>query len=243
MAERMMNSRTDTSVTPVATLNIAKTGLSVTLKTVLTTLLVMGTVMISLAQESSIPAEETTENQQQEPPLETTSSIVYKSIDATGRVSYSDQPNPDALREEQVTLPSYPKTLSPEQSQAHRENMIATTARLQADRRARENARRRDSERKTPPAVQYPQVIVQNRVYRRPSYYDRAGYGHTRSRRDNIYPYPDNHSTHHKHSSVGINIQGGSSKFRYGVSLGSQQEHHRSRSVRTPYRRQYWSEH
>ena len=158
---------------------------------------------------------------------------VYKSVDAKGRVTYSDVPNPAALQQEQVTLPSYSTPTTTALTQARLNDMAATTKRLQEDRRARENDRRRDEERQASArAAQYPQVIVENRVYRPSTYYDRPEYPRVYS----PYPYPANHNTHHNRSSVGVNISGGSSKFRYGVSLGNQRNHQRSRSIRTPYR-------
>ncbi|MBQ0797656.1 MAG: DUF4124 domain-containing protein [Porticoccaceae bacterium] len=162
---------------------------------------------------------------------------IYKSVDAKGRVTYSDVPNPAAVQQEQVSLPSYSIPTNTALSQARLNDMAATTKRLQEDRRARENDRRRDEElQASARAAQYPQVIVQNRVYRPPSYRGRPEY-------PRVYPpyhYPSNHDSRHNRSSVGINISGGSSKFRYGVSLGNQQSHQRSRSIRTPYRSSDW---
>ena len=162
---------------------------------------------------------------------------IYKSVDAKGRVTYSDVPNPAAVQQEQVSLPSYSIPTTTALSQARLNDMAATTKRLQDDRRTRENDRRRDEERQASArAAQYPQVIVQNRVYRPPAYRGHPGY-------PRVYPpysYPANHDSRHNRSSVGININGDSSRFRYGVSLGNQQSHQRSRSIRIPYRSGDW---
>ncbi|MEH6544468.1 MAG: DUF4124 domain-containing protein [Porticoccaceae bacterium] len=170
-------------------------------------------------------------------PAPSSGNTVYKSVDAQGRVTYSDVPNPAAVQQEQVSLPSYSIPTTTALSQARLNDMAATTKRLQEDRRARENDRRRDEERQASArAAQYPQVIVQNRVYRPPSYRGRPEY-------PRVYPpyhYPSNHDSRHNRSSVGINISGGSSKFRYGVSLGNQRSHQRNRSIRTPYSSSDW---
>ena len=37
-------------------------------------------------------------------------STIYKSVDASGRISYSDEPNPNALREEKIILKNLGRT-------------------------------------------------------------------------------------------------------------------------------------
>ena len=168
---------------------------------------------------------------------------IYKSVDAKGRVTYGDEPNPHALKEEQVNLPSYVQSISSEESRARLEAMAATTKRLQEDRRARQEERRKDTQRSAPaPVAHYPPVVVQNRGYR-PSRYDRRTDPHAYPHAYPLYRYPGKHDTHRKRSSIGVNISGGSSKFRYGVSLGNQQSHQRSRSTQTPYRSGDWERH
>lgn len=168
------------------------------------------------------------------------SDVIYKSTDADGHVTYSDLPNPEALHEEQIVLPDYSPSESPEQAKIRLDKMIATTQRLQEDRRTRDKSRRQSAPTHNKASPQYPQVIVQNRVYRRPPYH------HRRFNYPVIYaPYPHSAGYHgeHHHSSLGVNISGGSSKFRYGISLGSQQERRQNRSIRTPYRRPYGNGH
>ena len=168
---------------------------------------------------------------------------IYKSVDAKGRVTYGDEPNPHALKEEQVNLPSYVQSISSEESRARLEAMAATTKRLQEDRRARQEERRKDTQRSAPaPVAHYPQVVVQNRGYRPSRYYRRTD-PHAYPHAYPPYRYPGKHDTHRKRSSIGVNISGGSSKFRYGVSLGNQQSHQRSRSTQTPYRSGDWERH
>ena len=175
--------------------------------------------------------------------------VIYKSVDTSGRVSYSDVPNPDALKEEQLSMPVYSQTPNLERSKLKLEQMAATTKRLQEDRRARESKRRRDSERNKPQAAPYPQVVIQNRSYRPSRFRYPMLYP--------PYPYRQRYDTDHQGSEVDIRLSGGSSKFRYGLNYNSQQTSHqrryldqshypdqsryqnRNHSIQTPYRSNY----
>lgn len=213
--------------------------------------MVSAATALSVAEESAPTLKQKPAGQPASMERPSPGTTIYKSVDARGRVTYGDEPNPHALKEEQVNLPSYVQSISSAESRARLEAMAATTKRLQEDRRARQEERRKDTQRSAPaPVAHYPPVVVQNRGYR-PSRYDRQTNAHPYPHAyPGAYPgahppyrYPGNHDTHRKRSSIGVNISGGSSTFRYGVSLGNQQSHQRSRSIRTPYRSGDWERH
>ncbi len=193
----------------------------------------LGTLTISLIliQFSSTLIAQGTDSAEE---LAQKNSTIYKSVDASGRISYSDEPNPRALQEKRIILREYESSESAEDIQARIDTMARTTKRLQEDRRAREEDRRRNEQSKRPPP---PPIIIDNRVVRAAPYYRRRGY--PRLYPPYAHPLPGHHESHHQRSSLGLNISGGSSKFRYGLSYGTQQSQHKNTHIQTPYRRDY----
>jgi len=156
--------------------------------------------------------------------------LIYKSVDAQGRVSFGDQPGADAVELEIIERPSYQQNASTEELQTRLDQMAATTRRLQEDRKLRSKLRHDAAEARKSQA-QAPVVVVENRVYR------------PRRRYPYLYkPHPYNGEkhrvSHHSSSSVGLHLGGGNSKFRYGLSYGSHQKHTGSQRIQTPYRRE-----
>ena len=155
--------------------------------------------------------------------------LIYKTVDAQGRVSFGDQPGADAVELETLERPSYQQNTSTEELQTRLEQMAATTKRLQEDRKLRSKLRQEEADAKKS-QYQVPVVVVEKRVYRpRP------------------YPYlykPHHYSgekkgvSRHSGSSLGLHLGGGSSSFRYGLSYGSRQRQSESRTIQTPYRRE-----
>ena len=158
------------------------------------------------------------------------SKVIYKSVDAQGRVSFGDQPGAGAVEFETLERPTYQQKTSPEELQTRLDQMAATTKRLQEDLQLRAKLRHEEAEARKS-QYQAPIVVVEQRVYRprrhhpyfyKPSYYD--GDKKHRSQRSG--------------SSLGLHIGGGSSKFHYGLSYGNQQNYRESSAIQTPYRRE-----
>ena len=159
------------------------------------------------------------------PPTE--NKLIYKSVDAQGRVSFGDHPGTNAVALETLERPSYQQNTSTDELQTRLDQMAATTKRLQDDRKLRAKLRHDEVEARTASAPA-PVVVVENRVYRPRSY---------------PYLYRPHHtagdltvSHHSSSSSLGLHLGGGSSKFHYGLSYGSQQGHHENHAIQTPYR-------
>ncbi|MBL4783314.1 MAG: DUF4124 domain-containing protein [Porticoccaceae bacterium] len=161
-------------------------------------------------------------------------SVIYKSVDAQGRISYGDQPGLNAVASQTLERPVYEQVSGLEELQSRLDQMAATTKRLQDDRVLRAKLRQNKvaaSKEQSQPAP----VIVEQRVYRpqrrhpylyKPHYYD----GHRTS------------ASRHSSPSLGLHLRGGSSSFRYGLSYGHQHgrrteletpgAHHRERSIK-----------
>ena len=155
--------------------------------------------------------------------------LIYKTVNAEGRVSFGDQPGVDAVELETLERPSYQQNTSTEDLQTRLDQMAATTKRLQEDRKLRSKLRQEEAEAKKS-QYQVPAVVVENRVYR-------------------PRPYPYLYKPHHyrrekkgvsrdSSSSLGLHLSGGSSGFHYGLSYGSHQRQREVKSVQTPYRRE-----
>ncbi len=63
--------------------------------------------------------------------------VIYKSTDPQGKVSYGDKPADNAAVVEEIRLPG-PSTVPPDAAQAQIDDLAATTDRLRADRLDRE---------------------------------------------------------------------------------------------------------
>ena len=157
----------------------------------------------------------------------TANKLIYKSVDAQGRVSFGDQPGANSVELETLERPSYQQNTSSEELQTRLDQMAATTRRLQEDRKLRSKLRHDEAEARKSQAPA-PVVVVENRVYRPRTY---------------PYLYRPRHysgdktvSHHSSSSSLGLHLGGGSSKFHYGLSYGSQQGHREHSAIQTPYR-------
>lgn len=89
---------------------------------------------------------------------------VYKSVDAEGRVHYSDQPPAGNTAVEEIHLPDAPPVSVPDTTSLV-EQMAATTARLKEDRLEREKERQPDPR---PQPSYYPQPPQEPQSYRHP---------------------------------------------------------------------------
>lgn len=155
--------------------------------------------------------------------------IIYKSVDAQGRVSFGDQPPANAIELETLQRPSYQQNASSEELQTRLDQMAATTKRLQEDRKLRSRLRHDEAEARKSQS-QAPVVVVENRVYRSPRYpylYKPGRYTDKKER-----------GSHHSDSTLGLHLGGGNSGFHYGLSYGLRQEHSTRRHIQTPYRRE-----
>jgi len=158
------------------------------------------------------------------PPTE--NKLIYKTVDAQGRVSFGDHPGANAVALETLERPRYQQNTSSEELQTRLDQMAATTKRLQDDRKLRAKLRHDEAEARKSQAPA-PVVVVENRVYR-----------------PRTYPYlyrprhyaGDKTVSHHSSSSLGLHLGGGSSKFHYGLSYGKQQSHREGSAIQTPYR-------
>ena len=162
------------------------------------------------------------------PPVE--NKLIYKSIDAQGRVSFGDQPVANAVELEAVERPRYQENASSQELQTRLDQMAATTKRLQEDRKLRSKLRQDEAEAKRSqyqPSV----VVVENRIYR-----PRRRYPYLY--KPDLYSGKKHRVSHHSGPSVGLHLGGGSSKFRYGISYGSHQKHTENQGIQTPYRRE-----
>lgn len=150
--------------------------------------------------------------------------LIYKTVDAQGRVSFGDQPGPDAVELETLERPRYEQNVSTQELQLRLEQMAATTKRLQEDRKLRSQLRQQEGEAKKT-QYQAPTVVVEKRVYRSRSY----PYLYNPHRRKG-------EKIHRSSSSLGLHLGGSRSNFHYGFSFGSRQRHSKSRDLQTPYR-------
>lgn len=159
--------------------------------------------------------------------------IIYKSIDTHGRVTYSDQPNPDALQEEQINFPEYSPMVDSEKAKVKFDKMVATTKRLQEDRRVREEQRRQHLPRidQTTPAP-YPQVIVQSHSHHR-NPYNRYKLAAIHSPYYLPYSLYRGYNKSNQYSPIRVNIRGGNSKFSYGFDYNTR---HRAFHTKVPYK-------
>jgi len=82
--------------------------------------------------------------------------VIYKSTDARGQVTYGDEPAPNSVGIQEIRLPGYPAG-SPKDISSEREELAATTDRLRADRIQREKAR---AAADPPPAITAPVAPV-----------------------------------------------------------------------------------
>jgi len=153
--------------------------------------------------------------------------LIYKSVDAQGRVSFGDHPGANAVALETLERPSYQQNTSANELQTRLDQMAATTKRLQDDHKLRSELRhdKAESRKNQAPA---PVVVVDKRVYRPRSY-------------PYLYrPRPNlgeqQRGSHLSGSSLGLHLGGGSSKFHYGLSYGKQQSHREGNAIQTPYR-------
>ena len=176
-------------------------------------------VLVDLAEESGKQLSPAEENK-----------LIYKSVDAQGRVSFGDQPSIDAVQLEALERPSYQQNNSAEELQTRLDQMVATTKRLQEDRKLRSKLRQDEAEAKRS-QYQPPVVVVENRVYRSPHRYPYLYKPH-------LYNGGENRVSDHSGSSLGLHLGGGSSKFHYGLSYGSHKKHTESQRIQTPYRRE-----
>lgn len=155
--------------------------------------------------------------------------LIYKTVDAQGRVSFGDQPGANAVEFEAIERPSYQQNTSTEELQARLDQMSATTKRLQEDRKLRSKLRKDEAEAKKS-QYQAPVVVVEKRVYRPRPYPYLYKPHHYRGEKKSV--------SRHSGSSLGLHLGGGSSSFHYGLSYGSRQRHTESRAIQTPYRRE-----
>jgi len=88
--------------------------------------------------------------------------VIYKSTDSKGHVSYGDAPLGSAVTVEEIRLPTAPSVDAAE-LQTRLEGVIATTDRLHSDRMERENRRAAETEPAVPPATP-PEIYPQYRV-------------------------------------------------------------------------------
>lgn len=153
--------------------------------------------------------------------------LIYKTVDAQGRVSFGDQPGANAVEFEALERPSYQQNTSTEELQTRLDQMAATTKRLQEDRKLRSKLRHDQAEARKS-RYQAPTVVVENRVYRPRDYPYLYKPNHYRGEKKRVSLYSG--------SSLGIRLGGGSSKFHYGLSYGSGQRQSESRAIQTPYR-------
>lgn len=85
---------------------------------------------------------------------------IYKSVDAQGRVTYSEKPPEEAVQVERVPMPDY--TPDPAAQQSAREQLEALRAYNDSRQREREEAERaRAEEDARRRATQPPQIIIQ----------------------------------------------------------------------------------
>lgn len=92
--------------------------------------------------------------------------VIYKSTDAKGHVSYGDAPLSSAVTVEEIRLPTAPPVDAAE-LQTRLEGVIATTDRLHSDRMEREKRRAAESEPAVPPAA-LPEFYPQYHISRGP---------------------------------------------------------------------------
>ena len=142
--------------------------------------------------------------------------VVFKSTDPEGNISYGDEPSIDAIEFEVLKFETDKKSSIDAQtaSKERIENMAATTKRLQDDRAARERARHAAQQT----ANHSPPYIVQQRDsehahhHRREPYYPR--YAPLKRPHLPYYGY-------HPDSGLDVNLGYRSSRFRGSLNLGS----------------------
>ena len=83
--------------------------------------------------------------------------LVYRSVDEQGRVSFGDRPLADAVVVEEIHLATPAARGVEAASEAHIEQLAATTRRLREDRLAREEQRAKEESARQPPR-EYPEA-------------------------------------------------------------------------------------
>lgn len=135
-----------------------------------------------------------------------TQTLVYKSVDEQGRVSFGDRPIADATLVEEIYLAPLAPRGAEAGSEEHLERLVATTRRLREDRLAREEQRAKaESARRQPSTFpEYPAYPPEFRSWGVSRVYPNRGFLH--------YPRPPFHLSH----SPGRNWHGGSRPPRIG---------------------------
>lgn len=112
--------------------------------------------------------------------------VIYKSTDPQGKVSYGDKPTRDAAVVEEIRLPES-STVPPAEVQAHIDDLAATTDRLRADRLDRE---RECAAAVPPPPAEPPplEIYPQYRTYPGPLAWPTPFRGRDRHRHHDV-PY------------------------------------------------------
>ncbi|MBQ0720979.1 MAG: DUF4124 domain-containing protein [Gammaproteobacteria bacterium] len=207
-----------------------RTGLNTAGRFALPGALFLGASLFCAAEEALSAAEKPAatiaeSGQSLEAPAQKT--LIYKSVDAEGRVSFGDHPGANAVELETLERPRYQQNASPEELQTRIDQMAAATRRLQEDRKLRAKLRQQEAEANKPYS-QPPIVVVEQPVYRP---------------RRVIKPYPYLYKPHRSGSSLGLHLGGGNSSFHYGLSYGSPPRHsegrlREERRIETPYRRE-----
>jgi hypothetical protein len=122
--------------------------------------------------------------------------IIYKSTDAKGHVSYGDAPLSSAVTVEEIRLPTAPPPADAADLQTRLEKVIATSNRLHSDRIERENRRAAETEPAVPPAASpefYPQYRISRGPWLLPSPFRERQWRHPHSPRAWDDGYPPRH--------------------------------------------------
>lgn len=154
--------------------------------------------------------------------------VVFKSIDSAGRVSYGDAPSADAIDFELIEIKPTAETNDSELDK-RLDRMAATTKRLQEDRKQRELEQEQEHKQKDT-IVYYPAANPGYSHYRRNSGHH---YGKHRDRPyyspDYVYQKPgyqyDSHSSNYHRRGLSSNLTLGYKGSHFGGSLhlGSRQ--------------------
>ena len=140
--------------------------------------------------------------------------VVFKSIDSDGRVTYGDEPVEAAVEQEVLTFKL--DKINSDDAEKRLEQMIATTKRLQEDSKERRLARQQARQNHANTVAYYPNYPTASSGYYYPYYNTRRRYPRHKPWR----PRP----VHHPYRPVPYNLDVGyrSSRFNGSLRVGTQ---------------------
>ena len=140
--------------------------------------------------------------------------VVFKSIDSDGRVTYGDEPVEEAVEQEVFTFK--PGTINSDDAEKRLEQMIATTKRLQEDSKERRLARQQARQNHANAVGYYPEYPTASSGYYYPYYNTRRRYPRYRPWRPRPVHYP------HRPVPYSLDVGYQSSRFNGSLQVGNQ---------------------